>query len=132
MSVGLSEVVGGVGTVSFVDNVSVGLSEVVGGLGTVSFVDNVSVGLSEVVGGLGTEKLQSLMPDIMHTATRADVSPHVRDGYIMMFIYLPVVFTDDFLPYVGPIIPSILKVRSLLVLVLSVQSYPLYSRYIVA
>ena len=69
-------------------------------------------GLSEVVGGLGVEKLQSLMPDIMHTASRTDITPHVRDGYIMMFIYLPVVFTDDFLPYVGPIIPSILKALS--------------------
>jgi len=69
------------------------------------------IGLSEVVGGLGVEKLHSLMPDIMHTATRTDISPHVRDGYIMMFIYLPVVFTDDFLPYVGPIIPAILKVH---------------------
>ena len=66
-------------------------------------------GLSEVVGGLGLEKLQSLMPDIMQTASRTDIASHVRDGYIMMFIYLPVVFTDDFLPYVGPIIPSILK-----------------------
>jgi len=63
-----------------------------------------------VVGGLGIEKLQSLMPDIMQTASRTDITPHVRDGYVMMFIYLPVVFTDDFLPYVGPIIPSILKV----------------------
>jgi len=87
-----------------------GNNVIVGGLGTVSLVDNVSVGLSEVVGGLGTAKLHTLMPDIMQTASRTDISPHVRDGYIMMFIYLPVVFTDDFLPYVGPIIPSILKV----------------------
>jgi len=78
----------------------------------VSLVGNVPVGLSEVVGGLGVEKLHSLMPDIMQTATRTDISPHVRDGYIMMFIYLPVVFTDDFLPYVGPIIPAILKVST--------------------
>jgi len=70
------------------------------------------IGLSEVVGGLGVEKLHSLMPDIMQTASRTDITPHVRDGYIMMFIYLPVVFTDDFLPYVGPIIPAILQVCS--------------------
>ena len=72
----------------------------------------VYAGLSEVVGGLGVEKLHSLMPDIMQTASRTDITPHVRDGYIMMFIYLPVVFTDDFLPYVGPIIPAILQVCS--------------------
>ena len=71
------------------------------------------IGLSEVVGGLGVQKLQSLMPDILNTAGRTDITPCVRDGYIMMFIYLPLVFADDFLPYVGPIIPSILKVRTL-------------------
>lgn len=56
------------------------------------------------------EKLHKLMPDIISTAERQDIVSHVRDGYIMMYIYLPTVFGDDFLPYVGPIIPSILKV----------------------
>jgi hypothetical protein len=67
-------------------------------------------GLSEVVGSLGVDKLQTLMPDIIQTTNRNDITPFVRDGYIMMFIYLPSVFPDDFLPYVGPIIPSLLKV----------------------
>ena len=71
-------------------------------------------GLSEVVGGLGLEKLNKLMPDIIQTAERTDIAAHVRDGYIMMYIYLPGVFGDDFLTYVGPIIPSILKVGPLL------------------
>lgn len=69
-------------------------------------------GLSEVVGSLGLSKLHKLMPDIIQTAERMDIAPHVRDGYIMMYIYLPGVFGDDFMPYVGPIIPSILKVSS--------------------
>ena len=46
-------------------------------------------GLSEVVGGLGIEKLNSLMPDIVSSAEKADIQPHVRDGYLMMYIYLP-------------------------------------------
>ncbi|XP_064653044.1 stalled ribosome sensor GCN1-like [Lineus longissimus] len=66
-------------------------------------------GLSEVVGGLGLEKLEKLMPDIIQTAERSDIAPHVRDGYIMMYIYLPSVFGEDFMPYIGPILPSILK-----------------------
>ncbi|XP_052833677.1 eIF-2-alpha kinase activator GCN1 [Octopus bimaculoides] len=66
-------------------------------------------GLSEVIGGMGLAKLQILMPDIVHTADRNDIAPHIRDGYIMMYIYLPLVFKDDFLPYIGQIIPSILK-----------------------
>ena len=49
----------------------------------------VYAGLSEVVGGLGIEKLNSLMPDIVSSAEKADIQPHVRDGYLMMYIYLP-------------------------------------------
>ncbi|KAL1494916.1 hypothetical protein ABEB36_010427 [Hypothenemus hampei] len=66
-------------------------------------------GLSEVVGGLGVEKLHKLMPEIISTAERTDIAPHVKDGYIMMFIYMPSVFTNDFTPYIGQIINPILK-----------------------
>ncbi|KAG5899951.1 hypothetical protein JTB14_002498 [Gonioctena quinquepunctata] len=66
-------------------------------------------GLSEVVGGLGVEKLHKLMPEIISTAERTDIAPHVKDGYIMMFIYMPVVFTSEFMAYIGQIINPILK-----------------------
>ena len=49
-------------------------------------------GLAEVVGGLGVDKMNTLMPDIVKTAERTDIAPHVKDGYIMMFIYMPTVF----------------------------------------
>ena len=71
-------------------------------------------GLSEVVGGLGLDKLKELMPDIISTSERTNIAAHVRDGYIMMYIYLPSVFPEEFLQYVGPIIPSILKVNELI------------------
>ncbi|XP_050428073.1 eIF-2-alpha kinase activator GCN1 isoform X2 [Adelges cooleyi] len=66
-------------------------------------------GLSEVVGGLGVSKLHSLMPEIIATAERTDIAPQVKDGYIMMFIYMPGVFNDDFIPYINQIITPILK-----------------------
>ncbi|XP_065077571.1 stalled ribosome sensor GCN1 [Ochlerotatus camptorhynchus] len=66
-------------------------------------------GLSEVVGGLGVEKLHKLMPEIIATAERTDIAPHVKDGYIMMFIYMPSAFPNDFTPYIGLIINPILK-----------------------
>ncbi|XP_069022317.1 stalled ribosome sensor GCN1 [Embiotoca jacksoni] len=66
-------------------------------------------GLAEVMAGLGVEKLDKLMPDVVQTASKVDIASHVRDGYIMLFIYLPVTFGDRFTPYVGPIIPCILK-----------------------
>lgn len=66
-------------------------------------------GLSEVVGGLGVEKMHKLMPEIIATAERNDIAPHVKDGYIMMFIYMPGAFPDEFTPYIGQIINPILK-----------------------
>lgn len=66
-------------------------------------------GLSEVVGGLGVDKLHKLMPEIIATAERTDIAPHVKDGYIMMFIYMPSAFPNDFTPYIGQIINPILK-----------------------
>ena len=53
-------------------------------------------GLAEVVGGLGVDKMNTLMPDIVKTAERTDIAPHVKDGYIMMFIYMPTVFQVSF------------------------------------
>ncbi|KAH8379372.1 hypothetical protein KR009_004448, partial [Drosophila setifemur] len=66
-------------------------------------------GLSEVVGGLGVEKMHKLMPEIISTAERVDIAPHVKDGYIMMFIYMPGAFQEEFTPYIGQIINPILK-----------------------
>lgn len=58
-------------------------------------------GLSEVVRGLGVEKLYEIMPEIIKMAERSDIAPHVKDGYIMVFFYMPVVFTNELTPYVG-------------------------------
>jgi hypothetical protein len=59
---------------------------------------------------MGLADMHKLMPQVIHTAERTDIPPHVRDGYIMMYIYLPSVFKEEFKEYVGPIIPSILQV----------------------
>ncbi|XP_035021502.1 eIF-2-alpha kinase activator GCN1 [Hippoglossus stenolepis] len=66
-------------------------------------------GLAEVMAGLGVEKLDKLMPDVVATASKVDIASHVRDGYIMLFIYLPLTFGDKFTPYIGPILPCVLK-----------------------
>ena len=55
--------------------------------------------------------------EIISTAERTDIAPHVKDGYIMMFIYMPVVFTSEFTPYIGQIINPILKVNSFMFLI---------------
>ena len=70
------------------------------------------VGLSEVIGGLGLAELHKLMGTVIQTAERQDIPAHVRDGYIMMYIFLPGVFKEDFKQYIGPILPSILQVSN--------------------
>lgn len=66
-------------------------------------------GLSEVLGGLGVGSLQTFMPEIIAITERSDVPPHVKDGYIMMFIYLPLVFTQHFASYISQVISPILQ-----------------------
>ncbi len=49
-------------------------------------------GLSEVVGGLGVDKLHKLMPEIIATAERQDIAPHVKvslDSIRAIFDYIP-------------------------------------------
>ena len=66
-------------------------------------------GLAEVIAALGVEKLHKTMPEIIQTAERADIAPHVKDGYILMFIYMPSAFPTEFTKYIGQIINPILK-----------------------
>ena len=46
-------------------------------------------GLAEVVAGLGVEKLHQTMPEIIKTAERTDIAPHVCK---LSFIYLLIIF----------------------------------------
>ncbi|RNA00153.1 translational activator GCN1 [Brachionus plicatilis] len=93
-----------------------GLAEIIAWLmeklvSEVSSVDRsgAAQGLSEVFGALGVEKLEKSMPEIIERAIQTDLSPFIRDGYLMMFIYLPLTFGDAFIPYIGLIIQPILK-----------------------
>ena len=67
-----------------------------------------------MIGGMGLADLEKLMGNVIQTAERQDIPAHVRDGYIMMYIFLPVVFKEDFKQYIGPILPSILQVGELI------------------
>lgn len=66
-------------------------------------------GLAEVIGALGEDNLHKFMPEIIRKADSDDLAPHVRDGYMMMFIYMPGVFEVAFVKYIGQIINPILK-----------------------
>lgn len=71
--------------------------------------------LSEVIAALGDDFLKNNIPGVIRITESPQTEPHIRDGYILLYIYLPIVLENKFLPYVSQIIPSILKVKFFLV-----------------
>jgi HEAT repeat protein len=63
--------------------------------------------LSEVLAGLGTTGLEETLPSILQNVA----SPHatVREGFMSLFMFLPVCFGNSFSNYLGKIIPPILN-----------------------
>ncbi len=68
-------------------------------------------GLSEVLLARGVEYLRQLMPQFIATCQDMNNPTNVRDGYLMLFVYLPVTFGPEFIQFIGDVIPCILKVR---------------------
>ncbi|KHN96161.1 50S ribosomal protein L19e [Metarhizium album ARSEF 1941] len=62
--------------------------------------------LSEVLAGLGTARLEETLPTILQNVDSS--KPAVREGFMSLFIFLPVCFGNSFSNYLGRIIPSIL------------------------
>ena len=56
---------------------------------------------------LGVEKLDALFPEFVQGTNHQFA--HVREGHMLMFVYLPVTFQDSFLPYVERVIPCVLR-----------------------
>ncbi|KAF7553366.1 hypothetical protein G7046_g7118 [Stylonectria norvegica] len=62
--------------------------------------------LSEVLAGLGTTRLEETLPTILQNVESS--KPAVREGFMSLFIFLPVCFGNSFANYLGRIIPAIL------------------------
>ncbi|SPO07132.1 probable translation activator GCN1 [Cephalotrichum gorgonifer] len=62
--------------------------------------------LSEVLAGLGTSRLEETLPTILQNVESS--KPAVREGFMSLFIFLPVCFGNSFAGYLGRIIPPIL------------------------
>ncbi|KAJ2894186.1 translational activator gcn1 [Zalerion maritima] len=62
--------------------------------------------LSEVLAGLGTSRLEETLPTILQNVESS--KPSVREGFMSLFIFLPVCFGNSFSGYLGRIIPPIL------------------------
>ncbi|KAK4189693.1 putative transcription factor [Podospora australis] len=63
--------------------------------------------LSEVLAGLGTSRLEETLPTILQNVESS--KPAVREGFMSLFIFLPVCFGNSFANYLGKIIPPILS-----------------------
>ncbi|PHH78429.1 hypothetical protein CDD82_3049 [Ophiocordyceps australis] len=62
--------------------------------------------LSEVLAGLGTGRLEETLPTILQNVESPKAA--VREGFMSLFIFLPVCFGNSFANYLGRIIPPIL------------------------
>ncbi|KAI1761965.1 translational activator GCN1 [Hypoxylon sp. FL1150] len=62
--------------------------------------------LSEVLAGLGTTRLEETLPTILQNVESS--KPAIREGFMSLFIFLPVCFGNSFANYLGKIIPPIL------------------------
>ncbi|RCI08649.1 hypothetical protein L249_4795 [Ophiocordyceps polyrhachis-furcata BCC 54312] len=62
--------------------------------------------LSEVLAGLGTSRLEETLPTILQNVESP--KPAVREGFMSLFIFLPVCFGNSFSSYLGRIVPPIL------------------------
>ena len=62
--------------------------------------------LSEVLAGLGTSRLEETLPTILQNVNSSKAS--VREGFMSLFIFLPVCFGNSFANYLSKIIPPIL------------------------
>lgn len=63
--------------------------------------------LSEVLAGLGTSRLEETLPTILQNVESS--KPAIREGFMSLFIFLPVCFGNSFANYLGKIIPPILS-----------------------
>jgi hypothetical protein len=62
--------------------------------------------LSEVLAGLGTTRLEETLPTILQNVESPKAA--VREGFMSLFIFLPVCFGNSFSNYLGRIVPPIL------------------------
>lgn len=64
-------------------------------------------GLSEVLAALPAQRFEELLPDILANTNHA--RPHIREGYIEVFIFLPVSLTNVLQNHLPTVLPCILQ-----------------------
>lgn len=64
-------------------------------------------GLSEIISSFGLDRLRAMLPTIIANSNSSQAN--LRVGYMTLLIYLPATFGDKFQPFIGSIIPSVLR-----------------------
>ncbi|KAJ2745430.1 translational activator of GCN4 [Coemansia sp. BCRC 34301] len=64
-------------------------------------------GLSEVLSGIGLDRLEGLLPEVLANCNSARMA--VREGFMMLLIYLPTTFGDDFQQFLPQVMPPVLS-----------------------
>ena len=67
-------------------------------------------GISEVLYARGVEELGKVIPHFITASQDTTTPAHERDGYLMLFVYLPLTFGDQLSGFIGDILTPILKV----------------------
>ena len=62
-------------------------------------------GLSEVLVELGTDHFAEILPEVVANATNPNTTPEAREGYLGLFVFLPGVMKNSFIPYIDVVFP---------------------------
>lgn len=65
-------------------------------------------GLSEVLMAMGVERIEMLLPDILTNATNKEAPAEVKEGYLGLFVYLPVAMGSHFEPHLEEVLTALL------------------------
>jgi len=57
---------------------------------------------------MGVERIEMLLPDILANARNKEAAPEIKEGYLGLFVYLPVAMGQSFEPYIEDVLQVLL------------------------
>ncbi|PIA14179.1 ARM repeat-containing protein [Coemansia reversa NRRL 1564] len=64
-------------------------------------------GLSEVLSAVGLERMERLLPEVVANCSSSRVA--VREGFMLLLVYLPTTFAEEFQPFLPRVLPPVLS-----------------------
>jgi hypothetical protein len=66
-------------------------------------------GLSEVLVELGPDQFVKILPEVVANAVNPNTNPEAREGYMGLFVFLPGVMRNAFVPYIETVFPVLVQ-----------------------